>query len=202
MFWISIPSTTKLTLEDHHKPVNDNISDKSPQDAVFVLTPDEQSESYLCVGHVALDRTDFASNKAMKPDASLASRDLHILTIATLFVHPAYSKFRLGAFAMDQCEAMAQQLPYGDPECREVTVNTLSPRYYPGGQAGVEGYGRWEHYGWPAPKMDNSLWYVRRGYVTYKEEVRYLSDAPDGTELKWYGVCMRKKLVLPVAAFP
>lgn len=169
LFWIALPP-----------------SHKTEQTPTFKRGDDE----ILPVGHVAIERVDDPEG-GHQPDPTLVAPDGSILMISTLFVLPAFTALRLGAFAMDQCESLAQQEPYGSRNCRAVTVTTLSNRYHAGGLEGPEGMGRWEILGEPMPTRDNSLWYKRRGYVTYKEAVRY------GVEMKWWAVFMRKELDPP-----
>ena len=47
------------------------------------------------------------------------------------------------------------------------------------------------------PGTDNSVWYARRGYVGYKEEVRYHATLLDGREVGLFALFMRKKLEAP-----
>lgn len=108
---------------------------------------------------------------------------------------------------MDQCEMLAQQSQYGSPKCIAITVNTMSSRYFPGGPEGPDGVDRWQLLGWPRPKMDNALWYKRRGYQTYKEQLRYYTDVPSSAkinfessslstegQLAWFATYLRKEL--------
>ncbi|KAJ9619530.1 hypothetical protein H2203_008308 [Taxawa tesnikishii (nom. ined.)] len=118
----------------------------------------EEEEERLPVGHVSLDRVDRGED-GTEPDTSLASGDGRVLTLTALFVLPAFKALRLGAFAMDECEAMAQQSPYGNPNCEAITVHTMSPRHLAGGAE----QGHWAKLGLQVPKRDNSVWYKRRG---------------------------------------
>lgn len=169
LFWIALPSNYK----SEHTPT-------------FKRGEDE----ILPVGHIAIDKKDDPEDD-YQPDPTLVAPDGSILEITTLFVLPAFGALRLGAFAMDQCEMLAQQEPYGSRNCRAVTLTTLSSRYLPGGIEGPDGMGRWEMLGEAMPLRDNISWYKRRGYVAYKEEIRY------GVDLKWYGLFMRKELGPP-----
>jgi len=177
LFWITIPPSDKTGGMTALK--------RQDQDDVFA------------VGHVSLDKFDLPGG-TNPPDTTLASGDGSVMTITTLFVLPQFKSLRLGAFTMDECERMSQEEPYGSRHCRAVTVNTLSSRYLPGGGVdGPDGVGRWAWIGQDMPLRDNALWYTRRGYVAYKEEVRYYSSSKDGTEIGWYGVFMRKDLKHP-----
>jgi len=188
MFWVTLPKNT-------------NAIALTEQLGLGTLIRDENT--FWLVGHVSLDRTDTPSSEGQPLDESLTRPDGSVLTISSLFVMPVVKGLRLGAFAMDQCEMMAQQPPYGSPNCIAITVNTLSSRYFPGGPEGPDGVGRWESIGEPRPKMDNALWYKRRGYQTYKEQVRYFTGLPSShqtssgatlDQLPWYGTFLRKEL--------
>jgi len=192
MFWVTLPKDV------------DAIS-LTEQPGLATLTREE--ETVWLVGHVSLDKIDAPSHEGDPPDESLTSPDGSVLTISSLFVMPQVHKLRLGAFAMDQCEMMARQSPYGSPNCIAITVNTMSSRYFPGGPEGPDGIDRWELLGWPRPKMDNALWYKRRGYQTYKDQVRYFTDISSSAknnfdssslsaegQLPWYATYLRKEL--------
>lgn len=132
------------------------------------------------VGHISLDRVDQPCPPT-PVDLSLASGDGGVMTITSLFVLPGFSSRGLGAFAMDECERIAS----GMPGCRAVTIMTISDRYLRGGIPGPDG---------TVPKVDLSPWYARRGYITYKEEVRHYTYLPDGARIGWYEMFMRKVL--------
>jgi GNAT superfamily N-acetyltransferase len=80
------------------------------------------------------------------PDPTLAAPDGSVLTISSLFVLPVFSGCGLGRFAMRECERLAQQEPYGSPNCRCLSLWTLSERYAAGGEEGWHGIGRWERW--------------------------------------------------------
>lgn len=184
LFWITLP-----------------LSDKTAD-----LPSLQRGEDTLYpVGHVSLDRKD--KSDALPPDLSLANPDGSVLQITALFVLPEFGSLRLGGFAMTECERMAQEEPYGSLNCRGITVTTLSSRYLSGENTGPNGTGRWALVGQTMPKRDNSLWYARRGYRTYKEEARCFTAMRDGSELEWFSVFMRKELpdrscLLPEPALP
>lgn len=159
------------------------------------LTPLKKTHDALLypVGHISLDKVDDPPHP-LPPDDTLVAPDGSILSISKLFVLPRFAGLGLGAFALEECERMAQREPYGSLNCRAVTLNTMSSRYLANGEDGPEGMGRWALIGEQIPKRDNSIWYSRRGYVRYKEEIRYFIPKLDGTMLSWYGVFMRKEL--------
>lgn len=169
LFWIALPP-----------------SHKSEQTPTF----QRDGIEILPVGHVAIDKADDPEGDH-KPDPTLVAADGSILMISLLFVLPAFNSLRLGAFAMDQCEMLVQQEPYGSRNCRAVALTSLSSRYYAGGLEGPDGMGRWETLGLAMPLREVAPWYKRRGYVKYKEEIRY------GVDVKWYAQFMRKELGPP-----
>lgn len=172
MFWITIPGSDKTAGLNPIKGGHDEI---------------------YPVGHVSLDRVDLPEGW-VSPDHSVATGDGSVITLTCLFVLPQFGGMKLGAFAMDECERLAQEEPYGSPKCQAITVTTLSPRYLTGGTPGPEGMGRWALLGDKMPERNNAIWYTRRGYVRYKEGERYSHRSEDGSIMKWYAVFMRKEL--------
>ena len=171
MFWITLPCS----------------------DLTIGVAPLQRNESVIPVGHVSLDKVD-SPEKDILADTTLAKADGSLLTITSLFVLPQFSAQKLGGFAMDTCERLAREEPYGSPECEAVTLTTLSSRYLRDGVEGIDGKGRWAMLGQDMPVRDNMPWYARRGYVAYKEQIRYSSLKPDGSTIYWYAVFMRKEL--------
>lgn len=172
MFWITLP----------------------PSDKTAAVPPIQRgSDTIFAVGHVSLDLVDTPDTR-IAPDLSLASGDGSIMQITTLFVLPEFSALGLGAFAMDECERLAQEEPYGRSHCHAITVTTLSSRYLANGVEGPEGKGRWASADMEMPVRDNAIWYARRGYVLYKEVIRYFSPGPNDSTITWYACCMRKEL--------
>lgn len=184
-FWIGVAETTKLP-----QPAK---TDDSSIARISKSGSDGTSRSILGIGHVALDRVD---HPPTGPGFENSGSDLSetALGINSLFVLPAYTGLGIGAFAMDTCERLARELPYGSPSCRAIHINTLSSRYYsPGGTEGPKGMGIWKLLGREA-KRSQLPWYIRRGYVPYKESPRYFDQTLDGTKFAFFAVFMRKEL--------
>ena len=171
MFWISLPPETR--------------TDDGP-----ILK--RGAEAFVPAGHVSLDRVD-DPGPGVDPDPTLAAPDGSVLTISNIFVLPAFSGGGLGRFTMRECERLAQQEPYGNPNCRYLSLWTLSERYAAGGEGGWDGIGRWERLGKPVPKRANGPWYESLGYVKYKEEIRLYWGLPN-EPMAWYGAFFRKEL--------
>ena len=171
MFWISLPLEMR--------------TDDGP-----VLGRD--AEAFVPAGHVSLGLVD-SPGPGIDPDPTLAAPDGSVLTVSDLFVLPIFSGGGLGRFAMRECERLAQQEPYGSPNCRYLSLWALSKRYAAGGEEGWDGMGRWERLGKPVPKRANGPWYESLGYVKYKEEIRLYRGLPN-EPMTWYGVFLQKQL--------
>lgn len=150
-------------------------------------------EEIVPVGQIALDRVDNAPPE-LGPDHSVAAPDGSVLTISSLFVLPAFQALRLGAWAMDRTETLARQEPYGSVNCRAITVTTLSRRHIQGSWDDPDEMGIWKRVGREPVERSNVWWYEQKGYKTYKEDVRYFSNAPSGERLRWWAEFMRKEL--------
>ena len=174
MFWIALPPEMRTD----GVPVL-----KRDGAAAFVFVP---------AGHVSLDRVD-TPDPGIDPDPTLAAPDGSVLTVSNIFVLPVFSGCGLGRFTMRECERLAQQEPYGNPNCRYLSLWTLPERYVAGGEEGFDGIGRWERLGKPVPKRANGPWYESLGYVKYKEEIRMYWGSPNET-MTWYGAFFRKEL--------
>lgn len=157
-----------------------------------VLTLKRDAETFIPAGHISLDKVDYPS-PGIDPDPTLVAPDWSILTISNLFVLPVFSGCGLGRFALRECEKLAQQEPYGSPNCHYLSLWTLSERYAAGGEEGWNGIGRWERLGMPVPKRANGPWYESLGYIKYKEEIRLHFGLPNDP-MVWYGVFFQKEL--------
>jgi len=185
-FWIVLPFDSATFTKDEQLRVTRGLSTIKRDDQILYT-----------VGHVSLDKRIPAGGPQNTVDPTLANSDGSVLHISSLFVLPEFSSSGLGALAMRQCEKLAQEEPYGSPNCHTVSITTLSPRHCPGEQsmAGIDGIGIWDLLGVTQPKMDNSVWYRRLGYVSYKnDEPRYHFVLPDGSPYWFYAAFMHKRL--------
>jgi GNAT superfamily N-acetyltransferase len=154
--------------------------------SLFWITVDEDP---IRIGHVSLD------SYANPPDPELALADKTILTIQTFFILKSHQSGGVGGRVMDKVEELATKEPYGSPNCKEVTINTLSTASL---ERGLPGWLEiWEKAGVPRP--DWSLWskedwYAKRGYVKWKEEVRYTEDTNEAKVASLEAAFMRKTL--------
>lgn len=133
----------------------------------WILTPDDNNTR--CAGHIGLD------SECSPPDAELADPEHKtVLTISRFFVLPEHRGGGLGRAAMTQLEAHACRAPYGSETCRTVALTTLSRRYSEDDE--------WRALfvrltGWPEGVRVRGAsfedWYVRMGYVKWKEAPLY-----------------------------
>lgn len=149
----------------------------------FWIKPTSQPD--LRAGHISLD------SESDPPDPDLANpHDKSLLTISRFFVLPEHRRGGLGRAAMETLERYAREGPYGSENCRAIALDTLSRRY-----TDVDEYrDQWVWLtGWPPRERgsSNEDWYVRQGYVKFKE-VRKYEGAQEGHKL--WAVYMRKTL--------
>lgn len=137
-------------------------------------------------GHISLD------SYADPPDPELATSDKSVMTIQTFFVLPECRALGLGERAMDTLEDWATREPYGSSGCKVIAVNTLSKHYVE--DTSPEWRGVWAGLGMEPPKWSVEDWYVRRGYVKWKEEVRYHQKTPEGQLVSLVASFLRKTL--------
>ena len=139
-------------------------------------------------GHISM------VNQISPPDHELANPDKSVLHITSLFILPEHRKGGIGRASVEALERWAKVEPYGSPACREITIHTLSRRYIE--DEGDEWRGLWGRTGLPTPEKgtSNEDWYLRMGYVKWKEEPRYPDTLPDGTQIKWLASFLKKTL--------
>jgi len=140
------------------------------------------------VGHISL------TYQKDPPDLEMANPDRSVMEISNLFILPEYRSFGFARKAMAAVEELAKVEPYGSPNCKALTLNTASKRYWD--DDGVEWRGLWLKMGLEVPERGRSLeqWYEKMGYVKYKEEPTFEETALDGTTLKWIASFLRKNI--------
>jgi len=76
------------------------------------------------VGHIGLSRA------AHPPDLDVANPDGSMLLLTTFFILPGHRGGGLGRAAVAALEARARMPPVGSPDCRALSVQTISRRYF------------------------------------------------------------------------
>jgi GNAT superfamily N-acetyltransferase len=163
-----------------------------------------ESKTYDGKGHRRIGHIGFQSVPDVgEPDSDLelASTDKSVVMISTFFILKEHRGGGIGRAAMEALEAMTQVVPYGSPACRSLTLHTLCRRYIEDdGDGSPEAWrtsrGIWERLG-ENPRdrgTSNEDWYVRMGYVKWKEEPRYIEQTLDGAEIKLLASFLRKML--------
>lgn len=162
--------------------------DAGEKAAFWINKPSHPRGAVLRIGHVSLDST------ASPPDLGLANpHDKSVLAISNLFVLPEHRKGGVGRAAVDVLGQLAKEAPYGSPNCRAVAVTALSKKYHDDD----EWRARFE---WlndtPAPERGraNEDWYVRMGFVKWKEEPRYPSEVPSREDHQFWASFLRKEI--------
>jgi GNAT superfamily N-acetyltransferase len=154
--------------------------------------PSEESQSVKGesspnrVGHISLD-----SDK-QPPDYEMAKPDKSVMEISTLYILQEYRRMGLATAAVVQLEGWAKVEPYGSPNCKALTVNTISKRYTE--DEGEQWRGLFLKRGLTAPDRGWSTeeWYESMGYVKWKEEYVWNERVLDGMEIKLMAAFMRK----------
>lgn len=177
MFWIAIPK--------------ESVANVKTDSDTPLYRQKHTGDEMLCVGHISLDKVHSPRDEGFINDVKVTKDDGSELTITSLFVLPQFGNLRLGAFAMDRCEEMATQEPYGSTNCKAVNITAIAPRYYPGGSD----TDIWAKLGAKAPQRDNNIWYRRRGYVSYMELPCYPAKSTDGKDMPLNALYLTKKLV-------
>ncbi|KAK4173795.1 hypothetical protein QBC36DRAFT_389456 [Triangularia setosa] len=138
-------------------------------------------------GHIAL------VSETNPPNEELARRDKSILYISSLFIRPEH-RGGLGRKAVQALESWAKVPPYGSPHCRAITLTALDRRYIE--DDSEEWRGTWAKFGQEPPKKGGSTedWYVRMGYVKWKDQPMFDEDCLDGTKIKLVAAFLRKNL--------
>jgi hypothetical protein len=209
LFWIALPPEVRQANKANNNTNNNDDDDDDDNDnddnggsggSTLLLKRDAETP-FVPAGHVSLARVD-DPGAGIDPDPTLAAPDGSILAITSLFILPVFRgrEYRLGQFAMRECERLARQVPYGCANCRCLTVWTLSARYAAGGEEGWDGLGRWERLRMSVPQRANGPWFESLGYVKYKEEIRLHFGLPD-EPMAWYCTFLRKELPVGECGF-
>ncbi|KAL2800605.1 hypothetical protein BJX66DRAFT_332167 [Aspergillus keveii] len=151
---------------------------------VTELLPDSKSPFPIRAGHISLDAY------ASPIDYDLANANKTNLTIQTFFILPEYRSRGLGSRAIKLIEGMARSAPYGSSECKYITLNCMSKKYY-----FDETMGPYVRRFMP---ICNQQWYEKLGYVAWKEEPRYehtiIEENEERRDVVYDAVFMRKRL--------
>ncbi|KAK3984281.1 hypothetical protein QBC44DRAFT_337313 [Cladorrhinum sp. PSN332] len=133
-------------------------------------------------------------NQTSPPDLELANPDKSVLHIASLFIDPDHRGGGIGRAAIEELEGWAKTEPYGSPSSKFITIHTLNRRYVE--DDGEEWRGIWEKFGQQAPEKGtgNEDWYLRMGYVKWKEVPKYAEKFLDGTDVLLLASYLRKSL--------
>ncbi|KAH7120268.1 hypothetical protein B0J13DRAFT_457336 [Dactylonectria estremocensis] len=140
------------------------------------------------VGHIALC--------SISEDLELANPDKSVFTFDTLFILPEHRGGGLGRAAIQALEACAREEPYGSPNCKAMTVKTISRKYREDDECRDIYMRLNSRRGMGPPEKGTSQedWYARMGYVKWKEEPGYWTTLVDGTKILLDEVSMRKRL--------
>jgi GNAT superfamily N-acetyltransferase len=140
------------------------------------------------VGHISLD------SEALPPDPELALANRSVMTISTFFIFPEYRAGGIGKAAMRLLEDIATKEPYGSPDCKAIALTSISRRYVEDDSEDWRGFYKRRGMETPAKGSSNEDWYIRQGYVKFKEEPRYRTQLLDGTEVHLLFAFLRKEL--------
>ncbi|KAH7153475.1 hypothetical protein EDB81DRAFT_791468 [Dactylonectria macrodidyma] len=161
--------------------------------SLFWVVPTQLAEApspHRYVGHIALCSTVHPEN------LELANPDKSVFTFDTLFILKEHRGGGFGRAAIQALEACAKEEPYGSPNCKAMTVKTISRKYREDDEC-REIYMRLaSRRGMGPPERGTSQedWYARMGYVKWKEEPGYWTTLVDGSKILLDEVSMRKRL--------
>lgn len=163
-----------------------------PQDSLLSEAHEQaqqlQQQQQTRIGHVSLDSTAFPE------DLTLANPyDKSVLTISNLFILSEHRRGGIARAAVDMLMKLAKEEPWGSPNCKAVAVTAHSKKYHDDD----EWRARFEWLcGMPAPERGraNEDWYVRMGFVKFKEEERYPSEVPGRENEKIVASFLRKEV--------
>lgn len=151
-------------------------------------TTSQQDHKTLRIGHVSLDSV------AHPEDLTLANpHDKSVLTISNLFILAEHRGGGIARTAIDQLTHWAKEEPYGSPNCKAVAVTAISKKYHDDDEWRAK-------FEWlnntPAPERGraNEDWYVRMGFVKWKEEPRYPAEIPGREGEMFWASFLRKEI--------
>jgi GNAT superfamily N-acetyltransferase len=153
---------------------------------LFWIIASTQDRSAIFAGHISLDSiSEYEDTKH-----ELARLDKSLLTISTFFVLPEFQGKGLGGQAIAEVERLARLEPYGHPRCTALTMMSLSCRYV------EDPILRARYIEWTGEvPLSYERWYVRIGYVKWKEEACTEITTPRGEVVLLIEVFMRKSLI-------
>ncbi|KAJ5083336.1 hypothetical protein N7456_012763 [Penicillium angulare] len=136
--------------------------DKADLKRLFWITILDNSshaeDKYIRAGHISLD-----ASSSLLDESDISSGDPE-LSINSVFIMPYYRSLGLGKRAVRLVENMAATEPFGDPNCRFLTLTALSKRYFY--DDAPEWSGLWEKIGMERPSFSVQEWYEKLGYVS------------------------------------
>lgn len=163
--------------------------------ALFWVIPTSLSHlppSQRYAGHIAMYKSTYDNENG----ADDVLPDLTVMNVTTLFILPEHRGAGLARAAVKALEGMAKTEPYGWPECKAMTLNTLARRYVEDDEWRKIAAAPHKSLGIPLPAkgMSNEDWYARMGYVKWKEMPLYSARSEDGSEFKFIASFMWKSL--------
>jgi GNAT superfamily N-acetyltransferase len=144
-------------------------------------------------GHVAMYKATYDNQDGIDD----ALPELTAMNLSTLFILPEFRGKGLASAAVRAMEATAKIEPYGWPECKLMTLNTLARKYIEEDEwrAVAEISFLLDGMELPPKGTSNEDWYVRMGYVKWKEvSGMYPGKSQDGSEFRFAASFLWKKL--------
>lgn len=178
----------RKAMDEKTKPMFWIVAPPSPSAIIEYLSEKPKRQGpYL--GHIALQSV------LEPPELDLADPDKSLMMLSTFFILPEHRYGGLGRAAVQAAEAYARMEPYGSLACKALTLTTLSRQYAE--DDGEEWRGSYAKRGLEPPEKGRSIedWYLRMGYVKFKEAPRYREMTLDGTEIMLVASFLRKEFV-------
>ncbi|KAJ5256768.1 hypothetical protein N7478_012872 [Penicillium angulare] len=155
----------------------------------WIIIPDNSThaeKTFIHAGHISLD-----ASSNLLDESGISSGETE-LSINSVFIMPDYRSLGLGKRAVKLVETMAVTEPYGDSNCRCLTLTALSKRYFY--DDAPEWSGLWEKIGMERPSFSIQEWYEKLGYVSWKVEPLYEEKTLDGETVMIWEAFMKKDL--------